>query len=495
MTEYQLLLYPVDATYSKQGNEFITKIYCVTKDYEKVILIDKQIKPYFYVISKTENLEYLHKKIKSLAIKEDTEIHRVLNVKKVQKYMGKKEVTALKIKVGDTKKIKLFRKIIGAWEDCEVLEADIPFIHRYLMDRKITLFHQHQVKANLIETKENFATFELKSITQISSEHLKPKTLAIDIETNSYMQPNIKEDSIVSISFYGSDNFKKVITWKHYPNAPDYVQFVSGEIELLEETKKAIDHFSPQIIVGWNSNVFDFQIIQERINKYKLENNFGWDHSKLLIDHLRNGADVHIAGYLMVDCNVFIRHLLAADLKTNRINLNAVAKEMLGYGKTGDFGKKVYQIWNKGNAEELRKLSEYNLRDSELTYEIFKKIYETLLEFTKLTNIHTRSLSQMFYSQLTEWYIINNAVNQNRLIKNRPTYKEIGERNKNSFVGGFVYEPTPGLYRDIALFDFRSLYPSIIVTHNIDPETFNCSCCKLLPHKIRIDAVDYKFCK
>src|SRR3989338_3757754 len=46
-----------------------------------------------------------------------------------------------------------------------------------------------------------------------------------------------------------------------------------------------------------------------------------------------------------------------------------------------------------------------------------------------------------------------------------------------SIQGAFVYEPTPGLYKDIVVFDFRSLYPTIISAHNIGPEGLRCSCC------------------
>ena len=55
---------------------------------------------------------------------------------------------------------------------------------------------------------------------------------------------------------------------------------------------------------------------------------------------------------------------------------------------------------------------------------------------------------------------------------------EIEERRtKPSFRGGLVAEPLKGIHKDIMVFDFRSLYPTIIGTHNISPETLNCQCC------------------
>jgi DNA polymerase Pol2 len=49
-------------------------------------------------------------------------------------------------------------------------------------------------------------------------------------------------------------------------------------------------------------------------------------------------------------------------------------------------------------------------------------------------------------------------------------------RRAKRFEGAFVFQPRPDLYQRIAVFDFRSLYPTIIISHNISPETYNCPC-------------------
>ncbi len=59
-------------------------------------------------------------------------------------------------------------------------------------------------------------------------------------------------------------------------------------------------------------------------------------------------------------------------------------------------------------------------------------------------------------------------------------------------MGAFVYEPEPGLYENLAVFDFRSLYPTIIAAHNIGPDTLNCECCKDLE---KVPGKEYWFCR
>jgi DNA polymerase elongation subunit (family B) len=43
--------------------------------------------------------------------------------------------------------------------------------------------------------------------------------------------------------------------------------------------------------------------------------------------------------------------------------------------------------------------------------------------------------------------------------------------------GGLVYQPITGLYEGVAEIDFASMYPAMMVHHNISPETVDCACC------------------
>jgi len=79
----------------------------------------------------------------------------------------------------------------------------------------------------------------------------------------------------------------------------------------------------------------------------------------------------------------------------------------------------------------------------------------------------------MRYGRLVEQYIIKNSIDENRVIENKPSESDISSRMRTKVVGAFVYQPTPGVYKNVRVFDFRSLYPSIIIAHNIDPYTLS----------------------
>jgi DNA polymerase I len=72
---------------------------------------------------------------------------------------------------------------------------------------------------------------------------------------------------------------------------------------------------------------------------------------------------------------------------------------------------------------------------------------------------------------MCQWLLIREAYVRGELVPNKGGGKEYLARAGDTYAGGYVMEPQKGLVENIVVFDFRSLYPSIIVTHNIDPTT------------------------
>ena len=102
-------------------------------------------------------------------------------------------------------------------------------------------------------------------------------------------------------------------------------------------------------------------------------------------------------------------------------------------------------------------------------------------------------ISRMSLSQLVEWFLIKKVSELNEIVPNKPRRTEEIFRMDDKIKGAFVFEPTPGLYKDIIVFDYRSLYPSIIASHNISKGTINCDCCKDA-EKIQTDRGTFYFC-
>ncbi|WP_297505081.1 DNA polymerase domain-containing protein, partial [Thermococcus sp.] len=83
------------------------------------------------------------------------------------------------------------------------------------------------------------------------------------------------------------------------------------------------------------------------------------------------------------------------------------------------------------------------------------------------------------------------AYERNELVPNKPSERELARR-RQSYAGGYVKEPERGLWENIAYLDYKSLYPSIIITHNVSPDMLNREGCAEYDEAPQ---VGHRFCK
>lgn len=111
-----------------------------------------------------------------------------------------------------------------------------------------------------------------------------------------------------------------------------------------------------------------------------------------------------------------------------------------------------------------------------------------LIDVSRLSLISVQELARLSPGTAISAMQINQAARDGHLVlwkKNLPEGFKTAGHLLNSDRGGFIYEPEVGIHSHVAEVDFASLYPSIIVRHNISPETLMCPCCpdtsKLVP--------------
>jgi len=308
-------------------------------------------------------------------------------------------------------------------------------------------------------------------VKQKNSEFLKnPRILAFDIEVYGDFSGHQKhkQDPIVMIAFKGEE-FSKVITWKDTKSKN--AEVVKNEEELIERFIEVIKDYKPDYITGYFTDGFDFPYIKLRADEYGIKLDLGIDGSPVMIKKERSGfSSVKIKGIPHLDMYRFISRIMGGGLRIDTFNLNTVAQEILGEKKLDfDLGD-ISEVWDGGNIKEL---VEYNLRDAELAYKLCRELLPNLNEISKLVGMQIYEVCRATYGSLVENYLIKRAKDFNEIIPNRPKYNDIIERRNETYEGAFVMEPKPGFYEKIVVFDFKSLYPSLIVTKNISPSTLN----------------------
>ena len=469
---------PIDYNYFDfNGRNYATIIGRDSKG-KRICLIDS-CPVYFWAILK-DNLS--ERKINQL-VKKTKKIHldvkgRQTKVEKVEvlekKFLGKK-VRAMKIFATNYKDLHEIANNLGVKEIEKRRGYDLGFITHYIIEKEYVPMQWNSIQGEMLNNSEEFGGIDkgldvdlclkIRTIKKIQNKSFNPKVLAYDIETDAL---KIGEGEILMISLVGKD-FKKVITWKKSNNPIKNlnVEYVENEAELLERFVEHVRKISPDFLVGYFSDGFDLPYIKARAEKNKVRIPLGLDESQ---PKFSRGVNLtgKTKGIVHIDILKFIRTAYAQYMKSETLSLNEVAKEFLG-DKKMDF---VFKHSSKIKDDEWDKYFKYNLHDSILVYDLFNKFWPDILEFSRTIQEPVFDVTRAGLSKFTESYILHNLSKFNEIPEKRPGYDEIGKRRAIGGVeGAFVLEPKPGLYEDIAMFDFTSMHTSIIISYNISKST------------------------
>jgi len=474
MAKLQFFMY--DMTYKVKGDKSLIYLFGRSTEGKRVIVVDDSFQPYFLIQeSNRSNRDQLIKELENLEIEGEKKVTHI--TKCIKKEQGK-DLELLKVHVLTPKTASLIarqaRNLNGVEE---VLEFDIPFPRRYIIDNSLTPLTLLEAEGEFVENTNRVDTFKTNKVSQLEESTIQdPRILAFDIETYNPEGKAIRPEKnpIIMISFYGKD-FEKVITWKRFPTDKDYIEFVEGEEELLERFKEIINSYKPEFITGYFSDGFDFPYIATRAKKYKIKLDIGLDRSDAIINK-RDDSKARIKGIVHIDIFKFIKKVISRTMKTQRYNLDSVAEELLGKKKEDVDLDNLAKVWDECS-EELEKFCYYNLVDSLLAYELMEKVMPNILELSKMVRVLPFNSTRKGFGQLVESYLMYLTKEYNEIIPSKPSGDKVRGRIDKRYQGAFVYTPQPGVYENLVVLDFRSLYPSIISAHNISADTLNCECC------------------
>ncbi len=422
---------------------------------------------------KQEKIKKLIEKIKKIKLDVKSRKTKVEGVELHEKNFLGKKVKVLKIFATNYKDLHDIADKLGLSEIEKRRGYDLGFITHYIIEKKIVPLNWYEISGEVLNNSLEFGGIDmgldvdfcikLKTAKKIHDKKFKPKTLAYDIETDEL---KIGEGEILMISLV-SDDFKKVLTWKKSKSKQNYVEYVEDEAELLEKFVEYVRKISPDFLVGYFSDGFDLPYIKARADKHNVKLPLGLDESQ---PRFTRGINLtgKIKGIVHIDILKFIRTAYSQYMQSETLSLNEVAKEFLGDTK------KEFKIKHSSKLSEKdwKEYYEYNLHDSVLTYGLFEKFWPDLLEFSRVTQEPVFNVSRNGLSRYMENYILHNLEKFNEIPEKRPGYDEISERKRKGPVeGAFVYEPKPGLYENIAMFDFTSMHTSIIISMNLSKTT------------------------
>jgi len=470
---------PIDYDYFDFNGRNYFKI--VGKDDEgKHICIIDSFEPFLYAIFREgineKRIKDIKEKIEKITI--ETE-NRTTKVEKIliedKKFLGR-EVKALKIFMTNYKDAHPVADQLDFPEIEFRREYDIPLITKYITEKNLRPLVWKKITGEILNNSEEFGgidsildvdlVIKVEKIENTDKQpEFSPKIIAFDLECDEF---EIGKGEILMISIAGNNNLKKVLTWKKSDEKPEFVEFFKDEEEMLEAFVKIIKKEKPDLLAGYFSDGFDMPYLKARAEHLGVKLDLGLDDSKPSFTRGRI-ASSSIFGIIHVDLFRFIETVFSQYLQSETLGLNEVALELLNEGKKEHEHKHSSKI----KEDEWNNFFEYSIQDSIITLKLAEKLWPDMLEISRIIQEPVWDITRSGMSQLVEDYILHNLKNFNEIAEKRALHNEIEERrNLGKYEGAFVLQPNPGLYNNVVMFDFTSMYSSVIVTYNLSKSTF-----------------------
>ena len=298
------------------------------------------------------------------------------------------------------------------------------------------------------------------------------KIYALDIEVqceNGFPDVEAAAEEMLSITI------KDMVTKKYYSwttrevDAPDNLELnVSWtEQEMLTNFITWWAQNTPDILTGWNVNLYDVPYIARRVNRILgekwMKSLSPWNRAnerEVYVQGRRNYA-YDISGVNILDYLDLYRKFTYSNQESYR--LDHIAFVELGQRKVNH---DEYENFKDFYTSDWQKFMEYNIQDVELIDRLEDKM--KLLELAITMSYDAKVNFEDVYSQVRMWdtMIYNYLTDRNIVVPPRK-----GSKKDEKYAGAYVKEPKPGCYDWVVSFDLNSLYPHLIMQYNISPET------------------------
>ena len=241
----------------------------------------------------------------------------------------------------------------------------------------------------------------------------------------------------------------------------------ADEASLLSAFAADLASSDPDVITGWNVLDFDIPRLAERFATFRLPFAIGrsLENARFFPGEGHRSAAVIVPGRQVGDG---LRAVRASPARYEDYTLQTVANAVLGEGNAvAESGEAKIAALDLVHAENPAAFGTYCLEDSCLVLRILDRtgLFRLTVERAALTGVSldkawtsVASFERAYAAELRSLSVAPPP---------RPTEAEL--RQASGAAGGTVLEAVTGLFSNVAVFDFRSLYPSIICSFNVDP--------------------------
>lgn len=419
---------------------------------EKILIVDRNFVPYFYAVVSDDADP-------AKVVEEIATSHCVMAGKPevLERKLFGKSVKAVKVccksAEGITKCAKQLRELEGV-KDC--FEDDIRVAMRYLIDNDVVPCGWHEIEAaeeaNKLEVRID-KVYLAKSFPKPVERVEVPSLRVLGFSTIYYSRegsPKPERNPVVMIS---------VVT-----NRGEQKQFLADESRndepVLEAFMNCVESVDPDVIVGYGVNGQDWSYLTERCKKLGLH---------LRIDRAKTEPHTSVYGHVSLNGRVNLDLAdYAEEFPEVKVKTLANLADYLGVMKIEN--RKIIEdidfadYWDA--QEKRRTLKQFSMDNTRCVMGITEAVLDFAMQLSSLVGLPLDHVGTATAGSRVEWFLIKSTHKLGELVPRRI------EQPYRPYAGGLVLQPKPGLHENIAVLDFKSMYPNIMITYNLSPDTY-----------------------
>jgi DNA polymerase I len=448
----KLTLWLLDVNSEAKNGQPEIWLWGIDQSGQRVLVIDRNLRDYFYaVIEETANAQKVAEEIAQ------QQSSSIVKLEVVERKLFGKPVNAVKVYCRNPNDISKCAKELRNFEgvkDC--LEDDIRYSMRYLIDDNTVPCGWHE-----IEVTEETNTRKVQ-VSKVYRARSFPKLL------ESTEVPKMKVLGF-STMFYSKEGSPKpdrnpVIMLSVATNSGEERQFLAGEDRndrpVIEDFVSYVRHFDPDIVVGYGINGQDWPYLIERCKKLGL---------RLQVDraetepHTSVYGHVSITGRANVDLLDFVGEFSEVKIQTleNLADYLGIMKiENRQLVEDVDYA----DYWDSREKREI--LKKFSMDNTRCVMGIAQAVLDFAMQLSNLVSLPLDHVGSAAAGFRVEWFLIKRTHGLGELVPKRI------EQPYRPYAGGVVLKPLPGMHEDIAVLDFKSMYPSLMIAYNISPDTY-----------------------
>ena len=422
----------------------------------RVLIIDRGFITYFYALpAPGEDAETIAERIRHVA---NADLPFVTGLEVVDRKLFGKPVKAVRVYCQDPDLLPEYVKVISRIKGVEsCLEDDIRYSMRYLIDNNIVPCGWHEVE---VEEISNIKGVQVDSIFLAKS---RPKHIPEIIEMPKL---RVLGFSMVCYSPKGAPKPEKnpIVIISVMTNSGDERIFVSDSSDrddkVLSEFISYVREFDPDLIVGYETNRRDIPYLMVRAKKNGMALKIDRANTE---PHTSTYGHMSITGRANIDIFDYADEFPEVKIKT----LENIA-DYLGVIKVNERilieDVDIPQYWE--NHEKRPLLLRYSMENAKSIMGVIEAILDFAVQLSSLVGLPLDHIGTAAVGFRVEWFLMRHAYQMGELIPKRI------ERPYIPYAGAIVLEPKPGIHDNVAVLDFKSMYPSIMIAYNISPDTY-----------------------